>query len=108
MTQLITGNTYPVRSQLKALGARWNRGAQGWEVPIERVAEARIIVDGAGPAVEYRGRRRDRRTAYHRGDPSSGARRSHYDRDGVYSHDGQYLGSTRPRCEDAPCCGCCP
>jgi hypothetical protein len=33
---------------------------------------------------------------------------SHYDPGGAYSPDGTYLGHGRPRCEDAPCCGCCP
>ena len=33
---------------------------------------------------------------------------SHDDPSGCYALDGTYLGSTRPRCEDAPCCGCCP
>ena len=33
---------------------------------------------------------------------------SHYDPVGAYSPDGTYLGKTGPRCEDAPCCGCCP
>ena len=45
------------------------------------------------------------RTAYERGDP--GAIASHYDRRGVYSTDGRFLGTLGPRCEDAPCCGCC-
>lgn len=33
---------------------------------------------------------------------------SHYDPDGAYTPDGTYLGHGRGRCEDAPCCGCCP
>ena len=33
---------------------------------------------------------------------------SHYDPVGAYSVDGTYLGKSGPRCEDAPCCGCCP
>lgn len=49
------------------------------------------------------------RTAYEQGDRSEGARRSHYDRTGTYSHDGTFMGRRNPRgrCEDAPCCGCC-
>ncbi len=50
----------------------------------------------------------DGRTAYQRGDRSPGARASHYDRGGVYSADGTYMGRLGGRCEDAPCCGCCP
>lgn len=38
---------------------------------------------------------------------SAGARASHYDPRGVYSVDGRFLGTAGPRCEDAPCCGCC-
>lgn len=33
---------------------------------------------------------------------------SHYDPTGAYSPDGTFLGKSGPRCEDAPCCGCCP
>lgn len=44
----ITGNTYPVKDQLKALGARWNAEAKGWDVPADKADEARAIVNGAG------------------------------------------------------------
>lgn len=47
------------------------------------------------------------RSAFERGDRSAGARASHYDRRGAYALDGTYLGTAGPRCEDAPCCGCC-
>lgn len=46
-------------------------------------------------------------SAFERGDRSAGAEASHYDRRGVYLHDGTRIGQTGPRCEDAPCCGCC-
>lgn len=39
---------------------------------------------------------------------SPGRVASHYDPQGAYTPDGTYLGKTGPRCEDAPCCGCCP
>lgn len=42
---LITGNTYPVREQLRALGGRWDPRAKGWRVPRGSEAEARQIVD---------------------------------------------------------------
>lgn len=32
---------------------------------------------------------------------------SAFDPDGVYNAHGECIGTTRPRCEDAPCCGCC-
>lgn len=38
---------------------------------------------------------------------NAGHEASYYDPHGAYSPDGTYLGSTGPRCEDAPCCGCC-
>ena len=47
------------------------------------------------------------RTAFEAGDTSPGAIASHYDRRGAYSVDGRFLGTVGPRCEDAPCCGCC-
>ena len=50
---------------------------------------------------------RNGRTAYESGDRSAGAVASHYDRRGAYTADGTFLGTTGPRCEDAPCCGCC-
>jgi hypothetical protein len=43
-TVLITGNTYPVRSQLKLLGGRWDAEARGWRVPQAKADEARRIV----------------------------------------------------------------
>lgn len=43
----ITGNTYPVKESLKALGARWNPDAKAWMVAAEKADEARRIVAGA-------------------------------------------------------------
>lgn len=43
-------------------------------------------------------------TAFSRGDRSPGARASHYDPYGVYSVDGERLGSACG-CLDYPCCG---
>jgi hypothetical protein len=45
----ITGNTYPVKEQLKALGARWNADAKAWMVTPDKAAQAQAIVAGAGP-----------------------------------------------------------
>jgi len=45
---LITGNTFPVKEHLKALGGRWNAASKGWMVPEARAEEARAIVAGAG------------------------------------------------------------
>ena len=40
-------------------------------------------------------------------DGSRGALASYYDPRGAYLADGTFLGTVGPRCEDAPCCGCC-
>lgn len=45
--KLITGNTYPVKEKLKAMGGRWNADERGWEVPDDKAAEAQAIVAGA-------------------------------------------------------------
>lgn len=44
MATKITGNTYPVKEQLKALGGKWNSGEKCWEVPDDKAAEARALV----------------------------------------------------------------
>lgn len=46
-TTLITGNTYPVREQLKALGGRWDANRKGWNVPAEKAEIACRIVNGS-------------------------------------------------------------
>lgn len=45
--KLITGNTYPVREQLKSLGGRWSPQSQGWSVPDENAEAAQKLVAGA-------------------------------------------------------------
>ena len=40
----ITGNTYPVKDQIKALGGRWNAERKTWMVPADRAEEARRLV----------------------------------------------------------------
>lgn len=46
-TVLVTGNTYPVKDQLKALGGRWDAQAKGWRVPADKASEAQALVSGA-------------------------------------------------------------
>lgn len=53
----ITGNTYPVKEQLKALGARWNGDRKAWMVAPEQAGAAQAIVAGAGPKKSYSGGR---------------------------------------------------
>lgn len=95
--QLITGNTYPVKEQIKALGGKWNKAQQGWEVSDEVADAARALVANA-PASAPRGSGSTR-----------GARRfskygSNYTR---FAGGGEHYVNKRGRCEDAPCCGCC-
>ena len=45
----ISGNTYPVRQQLAALGGKWDPTAKSWTVPDEKADQARAIVASAGP-----------------------------------------------------------
>ena len=46
----ITGNTFPVKESLKALGARWNGDAKAWMVSADKADEARKIVASGGTA----------------------------------------------------------
>lgn len=46
----VTGNTYPVKDQLKALGARWNPDAKAWMVAPDKADAARAIVAGRSSA----------------------------------------------------------
>lgn len=46
---LITGNTYPVREEIKALGGKWNAGSKGWDVPEENAAKAKALVAAQPP-----------------------------------------------------------
>jgi hypothetical protein len=46
-TVLITGNTYPVKDQIKALGGHWDADAKGWRVPADKASQAQALVDGA-------------------------------------------------------------
>ena len=89
--QTITGNTYPVREQMRALGGTWNKAAQAWEIPDENADEARAIVAAAGPKTST-----PRRARY--------ASRSVVTR---FSTGATVYRNPRGRCEDAPCCGCC-
>lgn len=86
----ITGNTYPVKEQLKALGGRWNADAKGWDVADDKAEEARAIV-GSAPVQPYRSRSQSRY-------------RSNYAR---FAGGGEWYQNKKGRCEDAPCCGCC-
>jgi hypothetical protein len=51
-TVLITGNTFPVKDAIKALGGRWNPAAKGWDVPEDKANEAKLLVAGTAPATK--------------------------------------------------------
>ena len=90
---LITGNTYPVREQMRALGGTWNSSSKGWEIPDDKAEDARAIVASAGPITE----RRSSRSRF-------GRYGSVYTR---FAGGGEIYRNRKGRCEDAPCCGCC-
>ncbi len=46
-TILVVSNTYPVKEQLKQLGATWSPNERGWRVPADKESEARAIMDNA-------------------------------------------------------------
>lgn len=46
-TVLVTGNTYPVKDSIKALGGRWDAANKGWRVPADKAAQAQALVSGA-------------------------------------------------------------
>lgn len=50
---LIKGNTYPVRDQLKAMGAKWSPDNRAWLISDSLSEQARKIVAGT-PASEAR------------------------------------------------------
>jgi hypothetical protein len=92
-TVLITGKTFPVKDQIKALGGRWNAKAKGWDVPEAQADAARALVSQAGgPTSAPQLRRRFSRYG------------SRYTR---FSSGAEVFTNARGRCEDAPCCGCC-
>jgi len=44
MRVAISGNTYPVRAELDALGGIWNGAIKAWMVPANRAEEAKRLV----------------------------------------------------------------
>lgn len=60
----ITGNTYPVKDALKALGAKWSADSKCWTITDKKADEARKIVAGApAPAPRVAGKCSDCGTA---------------------------------------------
>ncbi len=50
----ITGNTYPVKDQIKALGGKWNPDIKGWVVPDNKAEEAQRLVANAPESMHMR------------------------------------------------------
>ena len=48
--KLVTGNTFPVKDRIKAMGGRWNAAQKGWEVPDAQYEAVRVMVDHAPKA----------------------------------------------------------
>lgn len=48
--QKVTGNTYPVKDQLKSLGGKWNPDEKVWMVPDNQINRANEIVKNAPQA----------------------------------------------------------
>lgn len=46
---LITGNTYPVKDQLKALGAKWDADQKAWAIDEDKAEQAHAIVANQKP-----------------------------------------------------------
>ena len=88
----ITGNTFPVRVELRNLGGTWDAGKKAWMVPDEKADLARALL----PTGRH-GERAASRPRYER----YGSR---YTR---FQGGGEHFVNRRGRCEDAPCCGCC-
>ena len=86
MSKLITGNTYPVKDAIRALGGRWDKQNKGWQVPDDRAGAARALVAAAPPVKS--------RSKY-----GSGWAR--------FSSGAETFTNRNGRCIDAPCCGCC-
>jgi hypothetical protein len=55
-TVLITGNTYPVKDAIRALGGRWDASAKGWRVPAEQASKAQALVASAPASSSRSGR----------------------------------------------------
>ena len=46
-TVQISGNTYPVKDAIRALGGKWDAARKVWLVPADKATEAQALVAGA-------------------------------------------------------------
>jgi hypothetical protein len=44
----LSGNTYPVKDELKALGCKWDADAKCWTAPADKADEARAVIAKGG------------------------------------------------------------
>ena len=87
----ITGNTYPVKDALKAMGARWAPDKKCWMISAAKADAANALVSGAGPKAPYRG-------APYRGARSSSS--------GAGPRTGCYCGSRENYSQASDCSSC--
>jgi hypothetical protein len=93
----ITGNTYPVRQELKALGGTWDAARKAWMVPDDKAAYARTLVNSPAARPKRSGSYRGGHTLSKQG----GSGRGYMGTD----ENGHAHFSSRCNCEDWPCCG---
>lgn len=48
----VSGNTYPVKDALRAMGGKWDASAKAWLVPDEKAEEAKALVAGTPKSVK--------------------------------------------------------
>lgn len=68
----IEGNSYPVRDQLKALGAKWDGKDKHWWIHQDRLEEAKAIVAKVPPKEPYKPKERPARKPIHCKCPTCG------------------------------------
>ena len=88
----ITGNTYPIRRELRAMGGEWDAAKKTWYVPDDRADEARSLL-GTGTAWSNASNRG-------RGHGYRMYRAERFDSTEGQMHYGRGCG-----CIDYPCCG---
>lgn len=49
---ILTGNTYPVKEEIKKLGGKWDADARGWDVPADKFEAATALVNKAPAKTE--------------------------------------------------------
>jgi hypothetical protein len=61
--ELVRGNTYPCRLELRRMGGEWDKAAYAWRIPAAQVERARALVASMGPKVPFVGPIQPRRPA---------------------------------------------